>query len=745
MSEAHLHPLPNWEQFCHSHPSESGDVAEANLADSAHTPPTPHPPPLPESALHNGSHPLVDDPAVSLSTSDDEIKEPAMGKIAQLFVWGSSCCLHVFLLFAFSLIYMSVTAEPVLPEITSLFTETDDAERFPETITQVDQWITDSSVPVKFKAPKMVELTADNREGRKIPVPKVELPRTVLEKKDVAYAPPVEESDMDEVIPGIQGNVVNTDGDVGSVDNLTMEILRHLSERKVLVVWLMDASESLKERREQVIGRFDRVYQELDELTADQPDALLTSVVAFGAQPNLMTPEPTADPDAIRKAVREIPTDESGVENVFTAIKVTALKYSKFAQKGYTVMMVVLTDESGNDFAVLDDAVMLTKRHKMPVYVMGPLAPFVRREVKVKWVDPVTTEVHYLPVERGPAAAMIELPSLPGWFQERRPQAFSSGFGAFALARIARESGGTYFVYDDGRLDGPRFDGTQMISYAPDYVTASDYLQSVERHPIRRAVMRTAVGGEQTELPRPQTEYLAAGIQFELRESQGALEKTYEFLTRAIKELQSVEKFQDEEESARWQAHYDLLMGQLLVRRVHLYNSLPLLNEMYTKPRACQDVTCNAWRMAGVSGTSLAQQVAVDKAKPPQDEPNQDEEEDPVKHDTELARVHLKRVATKHAGTPWAVLAQRELETPLKLAWRETFVDPPEGEKLPWDKPPVEWKKLSQEDREKLEKAKEKYERFQRFRREQQKKKEQKIEEAIQAQPTAKKRRVPKL
>ena len=37
----------------------------------------------------------------------------------------------------------------------------------------------------------------------------------------------------------------------------------------------------------------------------------------------------------------------------------------------------------------------------------------------------------------------------------------------------------------------------------------------------------------------------------------------------------------------------------------------------------------------------------------------------------------LHRVVDEHPATPWALLAQRELENPLGFKWEETYVRPP--------------------------------------------------------------------
>ena len=72
-------------------------------------------------------------------------------------------------------------------------------------------------------------------------------------------------------------------GAVGAVDRITQEILNRLAKGKVLVVWLMDESQSMEDDRNEIATRIDRVYQELGLSAAARGDALQTAV----AQPEL--------------------------------------------------------------------------------------------------------------------------------------------------------------------------------------------------------------------------------------------------------------------------------------------------------------------------------------------------------------------------------------------------------------------------------------------------------------------------
>ena len=102
-----------------------------------------------------------------------------------------------------------------------------------------------------------------------------------------------------------------TTGAVGAIDRITQDILLSLEERKTLVVWLFDQSGSLTRQRAEINARFDRIYHELGVIEAagnpafkrhdDKP--LLTSVVGFGQQVNVLIDKPTDNLTEIKEAV----------------------------------------------------------------------------------------------------------------------------------------------------------------------------------------------------------------------------------------------------------------------------------------------------------------------------------------------------------------------------------------------------------------------------------------------------------
>jgi hypothetical protein len=77
------------------------------------------------------------------------------------------------------------------------------------------------------------------------------------------------------------------------------------------------------------------------------------------------------------KAIESIPVDESGVEMTFTAIRGAAQEASIFRRAPRrNVMIVVFTDEVGNDQNEADKTAAFCRTLGIPVYVVGVPAPF---------------------------------------------------------------------------------------------------------------------------------------------------------------------------------------------------------------------------------------------------------------------------------------------------------------------------------------------------------------------------------
>ncbi len=449
----------------------------------------------------------------------------------------------------------------------------------------------------------------------------------------------------------------------GAIDRITFEIARSLDDRKTLVIWLLDATASLKPQREELAKRIDRVYQELGVLGKDQHRALLTAVVGFGEKDTPMMDQPTDDIEAIKKAIRTLKDDETGTENVFTAVSNALKKWGRYrTMDKRNILVIVLTDERGDDEKNMEEVLNLAKgQYQAKVYVAGSAAPLGRTQVMMAW--PGNGQVlGYAPADRGPESARVERDSLPFWSGQGGLQNISSGFGPWALSRLCRETGGIYFIMQDG--SSRSYDPNALRAYQPDYIPRKQYEDLVKSSPIRKAVL---TGADQTskgpqQIPNIPFEFPpdTAGLNRTMSDGQAAMAKIEYFVKPLLKEVLSVEAQRDKEQSRRWRAEYDLLLGRLLAAEVRTYTYNAMCAQMKKKPKEFEKPESNAWSMRPDSN------IPTDTPAGPK-----------LTDLAEKARLTLNRVIEQNPGTPWAEFAQREIQTDLGFKWVETYRPPP--------------------------------------------------------------------
>lgn len=118
----------------------------------------------------------------------------------------------------------------------------------------------------------------------------------------------------------------------------------------------------------------------------------------------------------------------------------------------------------------------------------------------------------------------------------------------------------------------------------------------------------------------------------------------------------------EKENSLRWQAGYDLAMGRLLAVKVRTESYNAMLAQAKRGLKFKEEKN-NTWVLEPADEISVGSQLEKMAAR---------------------AKMYLDRVVTEHPGTPWAMLAQRELKDKLGWKWKEEFTDlsPPAREVL---------------------------------------------------------------
>ncbi len=495
--------------------------------------------------------------------------------------------------------------------------------------------------------------------------------------------------EFSETLPVQGAGSVGTTGALGAIDRITHEIMTSVEVQPTLVVWLFDQSGSLKDERAKILKRFRSIYDQLGVVEASNNPAfskdidkpLLTAVVGFGSTPRMLTDEPTDDIEAIVAAVEAIEDDDSGRENVFEAIARSVDKFRTYRRKRHgsrNVMLVVFTDESGDDVERLDETVDLCRKLAMPVYVVGRPAPFGREHAYVKWIDPdpkFDQRPQWVPVSLGPESLMPERLKLHFLGAGNEDQLLDSGYGPYALTRLCYETGGLYFSSHPNRKVGRNvsgretsnlaahistfFDPQVMRRYQPDYLSVQEYRARLQANRARGALVAAAqlswaspLEDIRRRFPKRDEAQLATILSVAQREAAVRQPK----LDRLYQTLRAGESDRDELKSPRWRVGYDLAMGRSLAAKVRNEG----YNAMLAKAKqgmAFTEEKNNTWFLSTDEefANSSLEKLA------------------------EKADFYLQRVMEDHAETPWAKLAARELRTPLGWRWKEgyTYIPPP--------------------------------------------------------------------
>ncbi len=479
-------------------------------------------------------------------------------------------------------------------------------------------------------------------------------------------------------------------GTLGALDRITLEILRALERGPVHIVWFFDQSGSMQIQRTAVRDRFDQVYEQLGLSTSTEPTPgvrkpLLTTVVAFGKEVTFRTPQPTDDLEAIKAAVDGIENDDSGIEMTFTAVGMAAEKFEalRLQKPRRQTLMVLFTDEVGEDENRLEDCVTVCKRYQMPVYVAGVPAPFGRPNIEIAYVDPDPTydqSVQWIPVRQGPETFLPEQVQLNFTGKPNRDDALyrlDSGFGPYCLTRLCVETGGIFFAVHGNRERVGEFVSTRetpvfqarlnyffdpavMRPYRPDYVPVEEYRRQVTRSKAKAALVQAAQQSILNPMQNPQTVFRKTGeddstMKAALDEAQrkaAVLEPRINALFGILKEG---EKDAAKLTELRWRAGFELAYGRVLAVKVRT----EAYNQMLARAKGglkLQDPKSNVFTLVPADEVTTGSQQAKL---------------------AETARELLTRVAREHRGTPWGMIAETELKDPIGWKWVESYDPPP--------------------------------------------------------------------
>ena len=535
---------------------------------------------------------------------------------------------------------------------------------------------------------------------------KVEL-NEVIAEPDIAVRPVMDS------LPGVDslttelGEAAVT-GEVGAIvagygaalDRLTAELLRMMRSQKLTVVWLFDESESMKDDQQDLKERIFRVYEELKVVETDPKatgpgrrkkklkDILETSITSFGARWTIHTPKPTNDPRVVMSAIDRIPIDRTGQENMCEAIKQAVNKYRGVTRSKRKLVLIVVSDESGDDGGKVEAAIEQCKIVKAPVYILGRESVFGSLYAFKRWRHPDTGRTHYLPIHRGPETPFAEQLQYDGYGKRR--DSHMSGFGPYEQVRIARDTGGIFFQLpheeaDLNDLDNRKNDMLNLREYLPNLDSRRAYAKSRNRSKFRQAIWDVIVQLNPYEANRAAVLQVPSGWfdRNPAKYRQPAIDRwkkvmtIFTILVKAQQRLDQVRTLRENEASLRWRANYDLIYAQLIAYQVRLLQySIAIDQYAQSVPsRKFKDPKSNQWAVAYgqpkllMPTTKQAEQIAKFLGV--------DFTAETLKDSHRKCLQRLARIEEMHPGSPWSRRAEWERKRRFGVGFAERFWLPP--------------------------------------------------------------------
>ena len=272
---------------------------------------------------------------------------------------------------------------------------------------------------------------------------------------------------------------------------------------------------------------------------------------------------------------------------------------------------------------------------------------------------------------RGPEGSNISLPwnrgrgaNFPPWYGGEQLEGLASGMGPYGLTRLALETGGSYTIFDRPLDRGP-FRLGRMRPYAPDYRAAPVVLHELQYRPVPRAVLKAVeLLAHQSPASQPANDYFGRRYQSSVQfrgQLKNALKMEAMEATRHLRSVeaalsafgsQGMEQAYEKEPSPRFRAWYDVTRGRLLAVSVRYLEFI----------QACgltmRNLDPSTNRVVFSPSTELRSGSTA-------------------RFRGEDAERLLRRCVEDHADTPWACLAQRELDYPLGLTLQQAVIPKP--------------------------------------------------------------------
>jgi len=437
----------------------------------------------------------------------------------------------------------------------------------------------------------------------------------------------------------------------------------------VTFVWLFDETRSAQELVSRVSAQLRSRMEEASQTQSVSNKSelpLSVAVVGYGSDLRWLVERPSRSPEDVAKKLDELRVDSGIQENLFTALAKVLDKFldPRARRSSERLILGIVTDEMGDDWLKVDELVPRLRRDGVSVYVIGPPAALGKvQPLRDPPEKPETgTSAGTIAHRQGPESRYVELVPFERELGQEDLTLMDSGFGPFALEWICRAAGGTYLAIRPRRVEGyvglqpdvwpspyaPRFSRDIMQRYLPDYVTEDEYRRLLNENRAAYALHEAAKKSRISALQAPQLAF-SAGNEAELNRVASTAQQQAALAIRFVDDVYNLlkdgEKDRPRLHTPRWQAAYDLALGQasLAKAQIDAYNSM--LAKL-KRGMSFRNPSSNTWILE------------------PADEFPESNLERIAKRGQEL----LQQVVNDHPGTPWAMIAERALYEDVKAS-----------------------------------------------------------------------------
>lgn len=443
-----------------------------------------------------------------------------------------------------------------------------------------------------------------------------------------------------------------------AVARLMEQFEEYAAQDRVVVAWVFDQSVQSEGICRAAAGG-------LLDYMSEHPEGKIELLIAgAGNDTTWLNETPSAQSSEIGSAVDKI-AFQPEPSLTFAGMSAALDKLAPLQAERAMVSVVLVSGSVGSDWQEADAVAEKSRSMGAPIYVIGYPAPFgmasLRNnmgEADERTYGPETPEPEFIPFQFANEGTGIAL--------------LDSGFGPWGLERVSRAGGGTFLAirpaasrfanatsYDTlwPSDNAPRFDPVVLARYAPNYGSLEEYraardgnkaisalLTVARRYPVARTIQNPIMQFDARD---------EAALKTALDVAQQPAALLSPNLNVIADILAEGEKDREKLTDPRWQAAYDLAMGQALanVVRVDGYNGMLAqlkTGKSFSNPKSDQ------W--------SLEPSDTIDTTSL-------------MKNKLNAAREYLQRVIDEHPGTPWAYIAERELEIPIGYEWKEIDSD----------------------------------------------------------------------